>query len=249
MPIKIRKLTKEFCESLFYVIDGVLYRKEWVDPCGRKQGGKRLDRNKTDKNGYIMVCAGNSQFYYHRILWTLINGEIPEGMWIDHINGTDAGNHISNLRLVEGCRENAKNRKEHRDGKLVGARYDKRRKHWKSFIFMEGGQLHLGCVDTEEEAHSRHSEAAKLISEGYNGEYIQKHFGVHKPTSRHKGVYWDREYQKWGAQFRGDSYRVKLGRFDTEQEAKNAIEVAEKFRNKYIDNKQFRELVIKELKQ
>ena len=38
--------------------------------------------------------------YTHRVIWELFNGEIPENMEIDHIDGNPLNNKINNLRIV-----------------------------------------------------------------------------------------------------------------------------------------------------
>lgn len=38
--------------------------------------------------------------YTHRVVWELFNGEIPENMEIDHIDGNPLNNKIDNLRVV-----------------------------------------------------------------------------------------------------------------------------------------------------
>ncbi|MNR04854.1 hypothetical protein D3C85_1208470 [compost metagenome] len=52
------------------------------------------------RRGYWEV--GYMEFLYkvHRIIWEIHNGEIPEGMYIDHIDGNRSNNKICNLRLV-----------------------------------------------------------------------------------------------------------------------------------------------------
>lgn len=60
--------------------------------------------------GYRRVFVNNKTWATHRIVWTMFNGEIPEGMQVDHINGDASDNRIENLRLANNA-DNCKNRK------------------------------------------------------------------------------------------------------------------------------------------
>lgn len=46
-------------------------------------------------------------------------------------------------------------------------------------------------------------------------------------SSKHKGVNFDKSRQKWGAVRHKDGFRLRLGRFKTEQEAIDALETFE----------------------
>ena len=60
---------------------------------GKEAGGF----NKT-ANG-IIIAYKNTRILLHRVVWIYHNGEIPEGMEIDHINQDRLDNRIENLRL------------------------------------------------------------------------------------------------------------------------------------------------------
>lgn len=60
-----------------------------------------------DKDGYTFIKlklknGSYDQFRLHRVIWVYFNGEIPEGMQIDHIIPISNGgtNELSNLRLL-----------------------------------------------------------------------------------------------------------------------------------------------------
>ncbi|MEJ1844217.1 HNH endonuclease signature motif containing protein, partial [Escherichia coli] len=40
-----------------------------------------------ESNGYIRIRINGIKWLAHRIVWVMFNGDIPEGMEIDHING------------------------------------------------------------------------------------------------------------------------------------------------------------------
>lgn len=57
-----------------------------------------------NKDGYIRItlCKNGKKkdFQYHRIVYEVYNGEIPENLFIDHIDNDRQNNHIENLRLA-----------------------------------------------------------------------------------------------------------------------------------------------------
>lgn len=62
----------------------------------------------SERNGYLRVNLADGHYSKHRLIWETFNGEIPEGMVIDHIDGNRKNNNISNLRLVSQA-DNMKN--------------------------------------------------------------------------------------------------------------------------------------------
>ena len=60
--------------------------------------------------GYIRIRINHVEYRAHRIIWTMFNGEIPEGLLIDHINGIKSDNRLENLRLATRQQNNANRR-------------------------------------------------------------------------------------------------------------------------------------------
>lgn len=61
-----------------------------------------------NKHGYFEVNFLYKSHKAHRLIYEMFNGEIPEGYFIDHVDGNKANNNILNLRLVTHA-VNAKN--------------------------------------------------------------------------------------------------------------------------------------------
>ena len=62
------------------------------------------------RHGYcrLLLPDGRSAAV-HRVIWTLVNGDIPDGMTIDHIDRDKNNNRVENLRCVSQG-ENNRNR-------------------------------------------------------------------------------------------------------------------------------------------
>ena len=70
-------------KSLFIYEEGDLYwtaRSNSLVPAGSKAGSLR-------KDGYVGIFINGTHYFAHRIIWEMFNGEIPEDMVIDHIDG------------------------------------------------------------------------------------------------------------------------------------------------------------------
>jgi hypothetical protein len=73
-----------------------------VDPeLGIVYGLRGAPIRKKARGGYIQVTKrGGHIGMAHRMIWEYVNGPIPEGLQINHINGIVDDNRISNLEVV-----------------------------------------------------------------------------------------------------------------------------------------------------
>lgn len=69
------------------------------------------------KNGYVQITPpkGYKHKGLHRIIWVIVNGDIPEGYDVHHIDHNTLNNSIYNLELIE----QHKHRSEHKKGKIL----------------------------------------------------------------------------------------------------------------------------------
>ena len=87
----------EFCERL--KDDGAYIGDDWHV---HRKDGRPL--NKLMPNGYYTVrkqCDGHEYNYMeHRVIWCMINGDIPDGLQINHKDFNRGNNNIDNLELM-----------------------------------------------------------------------------------------------------------------------------------------------------
>jgi hypothetical protein len=107
--------------------------------------------------GYVMLSVNGVKQYAHRLAWIYVNGPIPPGFYVDHINMVRWDNRIENLRLAKHG-DNLCNSKVRRDSKtgVKGVHFDKARGKFMAML----GQRSLGRFDTLEEAKSVRTAAA-----------------------------------------------------------------------------------------
>jgi hypothetical protein len=97
-----------------------------------------------DKAGYLCIRVRGKTYKAHRLAWLYVHGGMPLGE-VDHINGDKADNRIENLRDVTKS-VNQQNRRSVKGYSRDGNR-------WKAQIRFGGKWKHLGCYETEQEAH------------------------------------------------------------------------------------------------
>jgi hypothetical protein len=69
----------------------------------QKKQGRRLNKvaGCAISDGYIIIRFNKKNARAHRLAWVYVYGDIPDGMYIDHINRDRSDNRICNLRLVD----------------------------------------------------------------------------------------------------------------------------------------------------
>jgi hypothetical protein len=101
---------------------------------------------------YIQVRIRDRLHHAHRVIWSMVHGEIPDGMQVDHINGDGTDNRLANLRLVSPS-ENKRNMRRlstNSTGRTGVHRAKSRYYYGKGWD--RGKSVHLGWFKTFDEA-------------------------------------------------------------------------------------------------
>jgi DNA-directed RNA polymerase subunit N (RpoN/RPB10) len=157
-------MTQQQLLDTFEYRDGELY---WKKDIYRKiKKGMKAGTIKND-TGYVIICVKRTLYRAHRLIWTMFNGEIPEGKLLDHIDRNRSNNRIENLRLVT-ISENARNSKRYVTNTtgVRGVYYDKGMKKYCARIYKAPYEVViLGYSESLEEA-ARMRREAELVN-GY----------------------------------------------------------------------------------
>jgi len=198
-------ISKKELNTLFEYREGILYNRYNRSPRARE--GKSV--GSLTKAGYIETKLLKVRYYIHRLIWIYHNGEIPEGLVIDHINRVKSDNRIENLRLVTE-QENSFNKN------VRGTSWDASRGLWVSNIGLGGCSKFLGRFNTEEEAHQAYISAKKIY---HVVDDISRPVIINKVT---QGFCWRKDTKKYRAYIVVDGKMKHLGQYNTAEEARNA---------------------------
>ena len=113
-----------------------------------------------NKTGYWQVMLDRKSYQAHRLIWKWMTGEDPPA-FIDHINHDRHDNRWVNLRLATPAQNNQNVRGWGKYKKGVrkstcGTTFD-------ATIRVDGRSIHLGCFNTEDEAHQAYCDAADRV--------------------------------------------------------------------------------------
>lgn len=120
------------------------------------------------KNGYLYMMVDRKNYMAHRLAWIYVYGEFPKNE-IDHINGIEDDNKISNLRDVDkfiNMQNEVRVRKNNACG-LMGAHFRKERNKWVAQLRVNGKSRRFGSFNTPEEAHHAYLKAKRLYHKGF----------------------------------------------------------------------------------
>lgn len=155
------KISSEIFLSLFDYRDGDLIWK--ANTGSRNKIGSIAGADKG--NGYIYVKIFGKRYYAHRIVWIMHNGDIPDGMFIDHINHNRSDNRIENLRIVTRLGNNRnKSKQANNSSGITGVTFCKQYGKWKAQINANGKTINLGRYATIEEAAKARKAAEKRLN-------------------------------------------------------------------------------------
>lgn len=103
------------------------------------------------KKQYIRTHFNGKHHLIHRLIWTIVYGDMPKE--VDHIDGNGLNNELSNLRNVTRS-ENGRNQRLRRNSKsgVTGVNWDKVNSKWKVNICVNGKRMTIGRFENKSDA-------------------------------------------------------------------------------------------------
>lgn len=129
--------------------DEVTEKYYWINARrGRKINAPIGSIDKT--TGYYRMGYNYQSLFMHRVAYIYHHGSIPDGYYVDHINGDPSDYRIANLRAVTPADNSINRFKEHVSAYGMGVTRNKNR--YSSMIKTGGRYSNLGTFDTAEDA-------------------------------------------------------------------------------------------------
>jgi hypothetical protein len=142
-------------KQIYTYRDGELERKE-------SNNGKYFVGS-VNSSGYLQTEHKQKVYMVHRIIWEMYNGEIPNGMQIDHIDRNPLNNNIENLRLATQAQNQINSTKPKNNTTGFKGVLATPNGKFQARLGYKGKKLYLGLFDTAEEAYECVVEVTKEL--------------------------------------------------------------------------------------
>lgn len=174
-PMESREMEKResLLRSLLAVDGSVKGGLRWITDNGHHLSGKQAGNDQG--SGYWQVTIQGVKLKCHRVVWILLNGQIPIDKQVDHKDGVRWNNHPDNLQLLSqptNGRGFNKLFSKNKSG-FMGVSYAKDRNKWVAGVKRDGRHVTLGRFPTAIEA-----------ARAYN-DYVSKWAESHGETPRY----------------------------------------------------------------
>lgn len=188
-----------------------------VKSLSRYQSRKeRILKQQISPEGYLsvglQVFKKNKRFQTHQLVAITFLNHKPCGhkRIVDHKDNISLNNRSDNLQIISNRENSSKDKKhiEKKTSKYVGVSWKTSRNKWRSVIYHNKKETHLGFFTSEEEAHKQYQKALEAIEKGEPIPIKRR-----TPTSKYRGVH--KKGNKWVVELK----RKRYGSFDTEEEA------------------------------
>jgi hypothetical protein len=192
-----------------------------------RTGNEKILKPRNNKSGYytiVLYKEGNKKTTsIHVLVAMAFLGHVPNGhnVEVDHKNDIKNDNRLENLQLLSGAEHRRKPKKSmNTSSQYTGVTWCKNANKWKSGIYIDGKQKHLGLFTDDKEAYENYKKALEM----YNNQDFS--FMQSKKSSQYTGVCWHKKANKWIAEIKIDGKRKYLGLFTDEYEAHLAYQRA-----------------------
>jgi hypothetical protein len=130
--------------------------------------GTKTEAGYARPDGRVIVCIDYVRFRRSRIIWTMVNGKIPNGMLIDHEDRDPSNDKIENLRIVTHSANmwNQKLSSANTSG-FRGVVFDKQTGLWMARCKVAYKMIHGGRFRSKEEA----AQVAARLRRKHHGKY------------------------------------------------------------------------------
>ncbi len=134
----------------------------------------RILKGSSGKSNYLIVGLSKNgkrkTITIHQLVVMAFLNHKPNGyngLIVDHVNNIKTDNRLNNLQLVTARHNLSKDRK-NKTSKYTGVRWCNSSSKWRSAIYINGNQIHLGLFLSEKEASNTYQKAKKKLQKREN---------------------------------------------------------------------------------